>query len=220
VTYNKCCDDIGVAQQEHDTRVASLQEAVDSFTTWRSEVEPSPTSFQLELTNLNTFFDREAKVVTTTKSVILPIGSASAPPLSCARTDDPHGHRVDNFYQDCEFGQVFTQIHDPVKGTITDPHPPPQSTANSALDSPQFHTDPNPSARSPIGRLPKLDFPRFDGDNPKLWQSRCKNYFDMYSVEPSIWIKVATMNFEGAATCWLQSVDRKVRSTSWSEVCS
>jgi hypothetical protein len=42
----------------------------------------------------------------------------------------------------------------------------------------------------------------------------------MYSVESSVWVKVVTMHFEGAATCWLQSVDCKIHSASWSKVCS
>jgi hypothetical protein len=42
----------------------------------------------------------------------------------------------------------------------------------------------NPSANPSMGHLPKIDFPKFDGNNPKLWQSRCEIYFDMYSLEP------------------------------------
>jgi hypothetical protein len=58
------------------------------------------------------------------------------------------------------------------------------------------------------GRLPKLHFLMFSGDDPQLWRSRCEIYFDMYDVESSLWIKVATMHFEGAAARWLQSVER------------
>lgn len=39
------------------------------------------------------------------------------------------------------------------------------------------------SARN-LGGLAKLQFPSFDGENPKLWQSRCEDYFHMYSVDP------------------------------------
>jgi hypothetical protein len=30
--------------------------------------------------------------------------------------------------------------------------------------------------------IPKMNFPPFDGENPKLWLGRCLDYFDMYSV--------------------------------------
>lgn len=32
-----------------------------------------------------------------------------------------------------------------------------------------------------LENLPKLHFPSFDGENPKLWQSRCEDYFLIYS---------------------------------------
>jgi hypothetical protein len=53
--------------------------------------------------------------------------------------------------------------------------------------------------RADMGQLPKLHFPKFDGDNPKLWQARCENYFDMYMVAPNVWVRVATMHFKGLA---------------------
>jgi hypothetical protein len=137
-TYDKCLNEVSVVQQQHDVWVAALQEVVESFNTWKPKVELSLSSVKLELTKLNTFFDRDVKAVPNTKAGILTIGSASAPPSSRADTNGPHGHRVDIFHRDCGFGQVFTHIHDPIKGTITDPLPP------------QFHTEPNPSARTPI----------------------------------------------------------------------
>jgi hypothetical protein len=33
----------------------------------------------------------------------------------------------------------------------------------------------------------------------------------MYEVDPSRWIRVATMHFSGRAMGWLQDVDRRVR---------
>jgi hypothetical protein len=63
-------------------------------------------------------------------------------------------------------------------------------------------------------------FPKFDGDNPKLWQAKCENYFDMYTVAPSVWVRVATMHFEGPIAKWLQSVHHRICSATWSELCS
>ena len=44
-----------------------------------------------------------------------------------------------------------------------------------------------------LGKLPELHFPRFDGDNPKLWLTRCADYFEMYFVESSYWVRLALM---------------------------
>jgi hypothetical protein len=60
------------------------------------------------------------------------------------------------------------------------------------------------------GKLPKINFPVFNGDNPQLWHSRCQNYFDMYGVEPSLWVRVMSMHVEGIAARWLQSVERRL----------
>jgi hypothetical protein len=48
-----------------------------------------------------------------------------------------------------------------------------------------------------------MDFLVFDGEDPKLWLSHSDDYFDMYFVEPSQWIRVATMQMTGAASRWL-----------------
>jgi hypothetical protein len=57
----------------------------------------------------------------------------------------------------------------------------------------------------------------FSGDDPQLWRSRCETYFDMYGVEPSLWIWVESMHLEGAATRWFQSVERRLLDVSWTE---
>ena len=64
-----------------------------------------------------------------------------------------------------------------------------------------------------------MDFLVFDGEDPKLWLSHCDDYFDMYMVEPSQWIRVASMQMTRAASRWLQSLDLKVKKMSWEEFC-
>jgi len=31
--------------------------------------------------------------------------------------------------------------------------------------------------------MPKLEFPKFDGDNPSLWKDRCETYFEVYKLD-------------------------------------
>lgn len=64
-----------------------------------------------------------------------------------------------------------------------------------------------------------MNFPGFDGDSPKLWQKRSEDYFAMYSVDPTMWIKVSTMYFTGAAARWLQSVEVQLAHISWLDFC-
>lgn len=78
---------------------------------------------------------------------------------------------------------------------------------------------PGGSSASHAGKLPKLNFPTFDGENPKLWLKNCEDYFELYSVEPCVWIKVSTMHFQptSATTRWKQSVEDQLRRLTWSQ---
>jgi hypothetical protein len=75
------------------------------------------------------------------------------------------------------------------------------------------------SMRDSQGRLPKLNFPVFSGENLQLWRFRCENYFEMYAVESSLWIRVASMHLKGVAARWFQSLEKRVRALSWEEFC-
>ena len=55
---------------------------------------------------------------------------------------------------------------------------------------------------NPTRKLPRVPFPRFDGDNPRRWRTRAEKYFKMYFVEPSLWINISKMHFDGAASLW------------------
>jgi hypothetical protein len=135
-----------------------------------------------------------------------------------------NGNRITPSHRDCEFGHVFTQIHNPVKGTIQTNSPPPNVVP--CLELPHgVESLPAPNLlghepRVPLGKLPKMNFPKFENGNPKLWQSHCEIYFDMYGVDPEVWVCVAIMHFEGPATRWLQSINHHVLSASWKELCS
>jgi hypothetical protein len=75
-------------------------------------------------------------------------------------------------------------------------------------------------AKHLMGKLPKMNFPKFEADNPRLWKSRCESYFDMYNVDEYIWVKVASMHFEGPTARWFQSIDHRIPNTTWSKLCS
>jgi nitrate/nitrite-specific signal transduction histidine kinase len=35
-----------------------------------------------------------------------------------------------------------------------------------------------------------------------------------------VWVRVAAMHFEGSVAWWLQSVDHRIRTATWTELCS
>jgi hypothetical protein len=136
------------------------------------------------------------------------------PPATSPLADGPRGHRDAHHRREDSHGFVYTQGLLPHNGTLPGTnsfHPgvPFDSIAGRAQDQ---------SSRY-LGQLPKMNFPSFDGDSPKLWQKRAEDYFTMYSVDPIVWIKVSTMHFTGAAARWLQSVEGQLSHLSWMDFC-
>ena len=54
---------------------------------------------------------------------------------------------------------------------------------------------------------PKIEFPTFNGENPKLWQQQCETYFEVFRVHPSLRTSYAALGFQGNAALWFQSVE-------------
>lgn len=46
---------------------------------------------------------------------------------------------------------------------------------------------------------PKHDFPRFDGDEPRIWLEHCTSYFELYRVPQHSWVTTASLYMEGLA---------------------
>ncbi|CAD6218216.1 unnamed protein product [Miscanthus lutarioriparius] len=77
----------------------------------------------------------------------------------------------------------------------------------------------NPTAPPAIGQLPKLSFPRFDGDNPRHWRSLCVDYFEMYLVPSSMWGRISKQHLDGAAAGWFQSIEPELDFSDWQGFC-
>ena len=99
--------------------------------------------------------------------------------------------------------------HRVVGGGILGSHPPHPVTGMSprATSTVSVDTLPDRESHRPIP-FPKLEFPKFDGTNPRLWRDRCVMYFEVYAVADSLKTRFAALNFEGAAATWLQTIER------------
>jgi hypothetical protein len=161
-SFTKRLDEALTAYQLHDTRVANLEDTVvtfdKSFSEWRLEVDSSISVVKLELSKLNTYFVREAKAAGASTNGVLPAGSA---PSSSPTADSPSGHHVESSHQGCGFGQVFTQIHNPVKGTMLPPPPPPQFSPHesAALESAKIAHPHHSDLRVQLGQFAENAFP-------------------------------------------------------------
>lgn len=75
----------------------------------------------------------------------------------------------------------------------------------------------DPSLHPPL--FPKLEFPKFDGSNPRLWMDHCAMYFEVYVVHPSLKTRFVVLNFVGTAKTWLHTAERKERVADWPTLC-
>ncbi|XP_066341079.1 uncharacterized protein [Miscanthus floridulus] len=147
---------------------------------------------------------------------------ASAPPAPersfiGAPSNTPNGPCVDNHHRESGFGVVTTQIHSPVKGMPLFPSPPSPRSVLQPNDDPGPH-----SGTTGVGhngfqppKLPKFDFPKFDGSQPKYWLSQCKDYFEIYGTDPHMWVRVPKMHFTHAAKRWYPSIESQLQNAAW-----
>ena len=64
-----------------------------------------------------------------------------------------------------------------------------------------------------------MEFPKFSGDNPRLWRERSEDYFDIYAVQPQLRTWFVALNFVDTATQWLQKVESEGRIEDWEMLC-
>ena len=64
-----------------------------------------------------------------------------------------------------------------------------------------------------------MDFPRFEGENPKVWQQDCETYFELHHVQDSLRTRYASLNFRGIAALWLRNIQARRKFDNWGEMC-
>ncbi|XP_072151238.1 uncharacterized protein [Setaria viridis] len=206
------------AERLHGDRIVKLEAAAKVFEEWRPQVDAAVDAVKLELGKLTRHWDRSVRDSASAEPGLFPTPQSASerPSASDLTADGPHGHRVDHIHRDDGYGSVFTHTSIPVKGASPIPNPtfPRSHSRPYGNHQDDFYQD-----SVHLGKLPKLQFPVFEGDNPKLWLSRCEDYFEMYRVDPKIWVKVAVMQFEvsSAAARWALSVDRQLKRVPWTE---
>ena len=116
-----------------------------------------------------------------------------APATAGGSVISPVGHGVESSHRGMGFDPKS-----PVKGTQLHPHPIPQPKLHRSLSSSTLataglggtsgargdwhggrgHHDPRlPWETNHTGnKIPKMNFPKFDGENPKLWITWCQDY--------------------------------------------
>ncbi|XP_071680601.1 uncharacterized protein [Lolium perenne] len=206
---------LGSTQASLDATASSLQ----SIHAWRVGVDTQVSDLTASMDALRKQVDRVVVGVGLSALGSPPGAAASAtPPATADAGSSPKehgsgqsGHGVQHDHRGMTSEQLALTLSSPVTGTKTS-----QSvleivpvTANQHATS-ASHTTPVP---------PPADFPRFDGENPMLWQKAAEKYFRLFAVDPSYRVEYATMHFSGNAALWLQSVEHKLASLTWDQWC-
>ncbi|XP_026378573.1 uncharacterized protein LOC113273013 [Papaver somniferum] len=67
-------------------------------------------------------------------------------------------------------------------------------------------------------RIPKLDFPRFDGDNPRSWIQKSERYFKINDTEEHLKVNIASIYLEGKAEKWFLNFQVNRPRITWSDL--
>ncbi|KAK3151526.1 hypothetical protein QOZ80_3AG0246980 [Eleusine coracana subsp. coracana] len=92
------------------------------------------------------------------------------------------------------------------------------NSQQSPIFQPQNH-QPIPQPTTIHKSLPKLGFPKFLGEKPKIWRRKCEVYFDVFSIPESLCMRFATLNFVEKAALWLETVELNGRIEEWDGLC-
>ena len=60
--------------------------------------------------------------------------------------------------------------------------------------------------------MPKLEFPRFAGEQVRNWIQKCETFFHLYGILDSQKMLIAEMHLEGRANVWFQSFKQDKRT--------
>ena len=64
--------------------------------------------------------------------------------------------------------------------------------------------------------MPKMEFPRFDGESVRIWIDNCEAYFLLYQILENFKVMSASLHLHGNAAHWYQSVKFTEACTNWS----
>jgi hypothetical protein len=207
-----------------ESKLASTQASVDatansllSLNTWKSGIDNQVSDLNQSMQELRKQVDRVA--------VGVGLSALGKPPGAAPPPAAPSVQAAEISLQGLNSGQGHGSTHDPrgqTAGSLTLALSTPVTGTNrEPLSTAIVSVPDNPSvvAHASVAPPPHAEFPRFDGENPRLWQKACEKYFRLFTVDVSQWVEYSTMHFTGNAAMWLQSVEDRLSNFSWETLC-
>ena len=206
-------------EKAHGDRVLALEDVAKELNEWKSSIEGTVDDTRLEVKKMSRNWARE--VIDNpgdSSGVYAPLPAVVERPPPALQFPTPMiGPRVEPSHRASGFGVVSALVHSPVKGEHPLPKPPTPKSVHQYDAFHSSHEDINrmDSRRTHNAKLPKVNFPVFDGDQPKVWLRDCLDYFDLYEVDPNSWVRVARMHLVAAAKRWYNSVESQIQDCNW-----
>jgi hypothetical protein len=66
--------------------------------------------------------------------------------------------------------------------------------------------------------MPKMSFPRFFGEHPRIWRDQCLDYFRVFNISPALWHTTATLHLDGNAAIWYQAYKQRHTVRGWPQL--
>uniref|UniRef100_A0ACD6AAU5 Uncharacterized protein n=1 Tax=Avena sativa TaxID=4498 RepID=A0ACD6AAU5_AVESA len=89
----------------------------------------------------------------------------------------------------------------------------PTSRASSSGNS-EFNGEENKK-----GWMPKMDFPKFHGEDVRIWVDTCNTFFQLYSIAEGFKVSAATMYMRDSAAHWYQAYKQTSPWHDWPMFC-
>jgi hypothetical protein len=214
---------ISEIDKRHEDRVSAIAKTTGDLEAWHQDSEGAVDDLKLKVNKMTKYWDRSFAGAATTSPGVFSASPSSleqtAAPTSAENTAArPSGHHVFMTTWVDGIGGHAPQFHSPANGmTLT--HPVDSTLLHSADTEILDYQHPHASVHHPDnGRLPKLNFPFYEGDTTRVWISQAEDYFEMYDVPPRRWVKVSRMHFNGATTRWIESLEQP-NKIPWSDFC-
>jgi hypothetical protein len=96
---------------------------------------------------------------------------------------------------------------------------PTRDPAPATSKQPRHNHDHNRRDTLPHHALPKMQFAKFDGSQPRIWFDKCENYFTIYDIPEHLKVTAAVMHLEGNAAKWWQAYKQNHKPPSWPAFC-
>lgn len=189
---------------ETNAKLADIAEQLKGMAAWMKSMDSTTKSLSESAALLQLHAeDATARLEALEAPPARPQGPAAAsltpPSVHTQGEDRPNGHGGH---------------HQPRGSVLGDPRFPDLPPGNGMpLFAPSHH-----SLRPHMGSTPKMDFPKFDGEDHQVWLDNCELYFKIYGVSEHMKVKFASLNCVGNAALWLKMAQKRRQFVHWHEL--